>query len=103
MSQCEIKPISQPKYISVIDESTQKAAVLHVDSIAAMYTESQEQHTNDGPILLGVRFLFKSRQESFFYIDEKKYVSLLAVFNPEAIGEKFYVDTSEFMSNLKKD
>lgn len=92
MNTSKIVPLNRPTHITIFDESTQKPALIHVDSIAAIFTESKEQHTSDGPVLLGVRFLFKSRQESFFYIDEKKYELLLNVFNPEAIVEPLRIE-----------
>lgn len=66
--------------------------MIHVDSVAAIYSESAEQHIKDGPTLLGVRFLYKHGQESFFYIDQEKYAPLLLAFNPEVIGEELHFD-----------
>lgn len=90
-----IVPIRQPKHISVFNESTQLPVMIHVDSVAAIYSESAEQHTKDGPTLLGVRFLYKHGQESFFYINQEKYAPLLAVFSPEVIGEEIRLDLSD--------
>lgn len=83
-----VPPTKQPEHISIFNESTQLPVMIHVDSVAAIYSESAEQHTKDGPTLLGVRFLYKHGQESFFYIDQEKYAPLLAVFKPEVIGKE---------------
>jgi hypothetical protein len=101
MNTSQIMP-SRPEHISAFDESTQKPFLIHVDSIAAIFTESQEQHTHDGPILLGVRFLYKHGQESFFYIDEKKYGPLILAFSPTAVGEELRIDTKELENFLKE-
>ena len=90
-----VTPTYQPKHISIFNESTQLPVMIHVDSVAAIYSESAEQHTKDGPTLLGVRFLYKHGQESFFYINQEKYAPLLAVFKPEVIGEELRLDLSD--------
>jgi len=95
VEQYSIMPIFKPVHISIFNESTQLPVMIHVDSVAAIYSESAEQHIKDGPTLLGVRFLYKHGQESFFYINQEKYAPLLAVFNPEVVGEELLFDLSD--------
>jgi hypothetical protein len=94
--------INKPEHISIFDESTQLPAMIHVKSVAAIFSEGQERHAIDSPILLGVRVIYKNGKDSFLYIKKEKYAPLLMTFKPEAVGEEIYIDTSDSYPHIKE-